>query len=307
MLGARLLSAAILIGTVLAFIWADATGFLGASAGTWLLPVYLAAVIGTAYEFARLLRVAIPPLEARPTALVAALAAVCSSAVVWLPAVGVRMPADCPIGLVGWGYLGVVAALIVFCFLAMRRYGRDRQSIAVPLAGQVLVVTYAIGLGHFLICLRLSPPELRGLLTLIGIIVIVKFCDSGAYFVGRFLGRHPMHSVISPKKTMEGAAGGLTVATLGGLVYFLFLVPAISGSDTPIEGAAEVLLCALGAFVVAMAGMTGDLVESLVKRSCAAKDSGTLLPGMGGVWDVTDSLLLAAPVAYAAQLAGCWG
>jgi phosphatidate cytidylyltransferase len=107
--------------------------------------------------------------------------------------------------------------------------------------------------------------------------------DTGAYLVGRTLGRRPFLPWISPKKTLEGVLGGLVVATFG-----VAVVLAISGSS-PVE--ALVLGPLLGATAQA-----GDLAESLLKRAAGVKDSGTLLPGHGGILDRVDSILFAAPV-----------
>jgi phosphatidate cytidylyltransferase len=101
--------------------------------------------------------------------------------------------------------------------------------------------------------------------------------------VGRAIGRRPFLPWISPKKTLEGVLGGLVVATL-----VVAVVLAISGSS-PLE--ALVLGPLLG-----IVAQSGDLAESLLKRAAGAKDSGTLLPGHGGILDRVDSILFAAPV-----------
>lgn len=107
--------------------------------------------------------------------------------------------------------------------------------------------------------------------------------DTGAYLVGRAIGRRPFLPWISPKKTLEGVLGGLVVATIG-----VAAVLALSGGN-PLE--AVVLGPLLGAVA-----QSGDLAESLLKRAAGAKDSGTLLPGHGGILDRVDSILFAAPV-----------
>ena len=123
-------------------------------------------------------------------------------------------------------------------------------------------------------------PERRWILVLLA---GVWSFDTGAYLVGRAIGRRPFLPWISPKKTLEGVLGGLVVATAG-----VAVVLAISGSS-PVE--ALVLGPLLGAVAQA-----GDLAESLLKRAAGAKDSGTLLPGHGGILDRVDSILFAAPV-----------
>ncbi len=111
--------------------------------------------------------------------------------------------------------------------------------------------------------------------------------DTGAYFTGRTLGRHPMAGRISPKKTVEGALGGLASAALVGALIGPWAATGIPWWQG-----------ALLALVATFASQAGDLAESAAKRAVGVKDSGRLLPGHGGVLDRIDSLLLAGPVVY---------
>lgn len=115
--------------------------------------------------------------------------------------------------------------------------------------------------------------------------------DIFAYFTGRLLGRHLMFPRVSPKKTMEGAAGGLAASLILGWVYAHWFWRT---SDTKV-----ILLLAL---CVAIAGQVGDLVESALKRGASMKDSGALLPGHGGLLDRVDSLIFGAPVLWLALM-----
>ncbi len=130
-------------------------------------------------------------------------------------------------------------------------------------------------------------------------ITIVVLGDCGAYFAGRAYGRRRLAPRISPGKTVEGALGALAAGTLGGLAVkeaFDIFAPALSYElSFPMAGV-------LG-FLLALVGMLGDLVESLLKRDAKVKDSGRLLPGTGGVLDRIDSNLLAIPVMYHLLLA----
>jgi phosphatidate cytidylyltransferase len=114
--------------------------------------------------------------------------------------------------------------------------------------------------------------------------------DTLAYFAGRAFGRHPLHPTVSPKKTIEGAIGGLAGSIIGGVAMVVLL-------DLPIELVPAGLI-ALGAGAVAQAG---DLAESLVKRAVGVKDSGAILPGHGGMLDRIDGVIFAMPV-FAASL-----
>jgi phosphatidate cytidylyltransferase len=120
----------------------------------------------------------------------------------------------------------------------------------------------------------------RGLAWLLFVIVVTWLSDTGAYLVGRSMGRTPMYPAISPKKTIEGLLGGLLAAILFGL-----LANEIFGLDLPI------LVAAGASFLLAFVGVIGDLAESLMKRQAGFKDSGTLIPGHGGMLDRIDALL----------------
>lgn len=121
-------------------------------------------------------------------------------------------------------------------------------------------------------------------------IFVPKSCDIGAYFTGRLLGRHRMTPVLSPKKTWEGAAGGLAVAMMVAVALDRL------GPASLLQGC--VFLEVGFGLTVGLAGMLGDLAESLLKRDCQKKDASQVVPGFGGILDVVDALLFAAPVAY---------
>jgi phosphatidate cytidylyltransferase len=121
--------------------------------------------------------------------------------------------------------------------------------------------------------------------------------DVGAYTVGRLIGRHKMAPVLSPGKTWEGVAGGLGFSCLGAWVTFTWLVPAMTG-EAPTPAAWRWIVYGL---LVGGTGIVGDLAESLIKRDVGRKDSSTWMPGFGGVLDLLDSILIAAPIAYL-----CW-
>ena len=126
--------------------------------------------------------------------------------------------------------------------------------------------------------------------------------DAGAYFAGRAYGRRKLAPNISPRKTVEGALGGVLFGTFCALVckaLFDFLWPELSALFGYAFGAAL-------AAILGVVAIVGDLVESLLKRDAAQKDAGALLPGMGGVLDRIDSGLIAIPVMYYVMLANTW-
>lgn len=118
---------------------------------------------------------------------------------------------------------------------------------------------------------------------LMGIIALIWLNDTGAYFAGRSFGKHKLWELISPKKTWEGILGG-TIASLLGAFIVHMLVPHLS-----------TIHWSMISFIVSIAGPIGDLVESAFKRTAGVKDSGTILPGHGGVLDRFDSLIYVGP------------
>lgn len=152
--------------------------------------------------------------------------------------------------------------------------------VGVPLS--LMVATRALGEGNW------------GLAALLTIIATTKSADAGAYFAGKSLGRNKLIPRLSPGKTWEGLAGGAVTATIVAAVCLSVLFPWIAGfghdPSEPLATPGVGLALILGPSLT-LAGVIGDLAESLVKRDCGAKDSGTWLPGLGGVWDVTDSLI----------------
>jgi phosphatidate cytidylyltransferase len=118
------------------------------------------------------------------------------------------------------------------------------------------------------------------------IMAAIVISDSAQYYTGRAFGRRPLSPTISPKKTVEGAIGGVVFGTLATVVggHYVF-------------GSPFWILALLGA-AISLLGIVGDLFESLLKRSAGVKDSSNLIPGHGGVLDRIDSWLFAAPVYY---------
>ena len=124
----------------------------------------------------------------------------------------------------------------------------------------------------------------------LSVFVFIWLSDTGAYCVGSLIGRHRLFERISPKKSWEGFAGGVLCAVAVGWLYGLYAGP----GDT-----AHGLLWSGAGLVVAVAGVLGDLVESMLKRSAGLKDSGNSIPGHGGFLDRFDALILAVPFVYA--------
>ncbi|TDJ43109.1 MAG: CDP-archaeol synthase [Gammaproteobacteria bacterium] len=177
---------------------------------------------------------------------------------------------------VGW----VIAAGIVV------GYPRSAMVLRAPgvIPGAGLLVLTGAWLG--LVSLRAQPG--LGAWLIIWLFVVVWSADIGAYFVGRAYGRHKLALAVSPGKTWEGAAGGLVCSVLlaTGLVGIVPALHMVSLSLTD---------WALLAFALGAISIVGDLFESVLKRETGAKDSGTLLPGHGGLLDRIDALLAVLP------------
>jgi phosphatidate cytidylyltransferase len=125
-------------------------------------------------------------------------------------------------------------------------------------------------------------------------LAVVVWCDTGAYFAGRAYGERKLAPRISPGKTVEGAIGGVLAGTIAGLVFKLIFDiwwPELSR----LVGWGLAILFGMA---LSVAGMVGDLIESLLKRDAQVKDAGELLPGHGGVLDRIDASLLGIPVMY---------
>jgi len=120
------------------------------------------------------------------------------------------------------------------------------------------------------------------------VLLVAWLADTGGYFAGRFLGNAKLYPAVSPKKTWAGAWGGLAGSVVGVAVLKLFFAEWLTWLD--------VFMIAIPGGII---GQMGDLAESLIKRSVGVKDSGTLLPGHGGILDRIDAVLFIAPYVYA--------
>ena len=169
---------------------------------------------------------------------------------------------------------------MLFSLFTVREMKTALNDTAVMLFGVVYV---SFLLSHLLLLRGL--PEGQGLILFV--LGITWLCDAGAYYVGQLMGRHPLAPRISPKKTIEGAVGGLVFSVSGSLAAKFWFLPALSMMDSLFVG-----------LLLGVVGQLGDLVESLWKRSAGVKDSSTLLMAHGGVLDKVDSLIFTAPVFY---------
>lgn len=170
--------------------------------------------------------------------------------------------------------------LLLSLFLEMPPDEKNTTGAACALLGPI----YACLPMALLLLIDLQPS---GKLWIFFMLVVVFATDTGAFYTGRAWGKHRLYRAVSPGKTWEGAVGGFLAGIAGGVLF-----TAYTGLH-PIDF--RLFLLAAG---VGTAGQIGDLVESMLKRNHGVKDSGSLLPGHGGVLDRVDSILFAAPVLY---------
>jgi phosphatidate cytidylyltransferase len=187
---------------------------------------------------------------------------------------------------------GTFAAIVLSAFLAEMATFREPGESVTRIALTIWIAAYVGLLPSFFAQLRWLPGPAEGIPTstvaLALAIFVPKTCDIGAYFTGRLLGRHRMTPVLSPKKTWEGFAGGMVTAVL--------VAVGLSRLGTRLH---DSYWLAIGfGLTVGLAGVLGDLAESLIKRDCQRKDAAQSVPGFGGVLDVVDSVVFAAPVVY---------
>ncbi len=261
--------------------------FATGAVGLEILALGIAALVG--FEVERLVRAAGRPIVAGGVAGGAAVVVLVAALPVLLPGPGAgRIAAAAP-----------VVAMLVLVALGAASFGRRDPADGFAAWSATSFGALYVGLLAAFASLATYPaPAPVGadgvVATILGdgrawpllLVAAVWAFDTGAYLVGRAIGRRRFLPWISPQKTVEGVVGGLVVATVV-VVGALALL-----GRNPVEGL--VLGPLLGA-----AAQAGDLAESLLKRAAGAKDSGSLIPGHGGVLDRTDSFLFAAPVLLA--------
>jgi phosphatidate cytidylyltransferase len=182
------------------------------------------------------------------------------------------------------GMMVVIMANILICgVVTIFRFHAD------PLIMEALFKQFAgiIYIPLFVSCLILIRNGAEGVVWIFFLLLMVAANDTGAYYIGSWYGKHKLCPDVSPGKTIEGFAGGLATLILSGILFKVCFLPAFSW------GPMLFLFLLIG-----IVGPIGDLFESVLKRTFHFKDSGTLLPGHGGILDRIDALMFAAPVFY---------
>lgn len=187
---------------------------------------------------------------------------------------------------------GMILAGTLMAVLMRQCFEKDNRQPVTTIAATLMGVMYIAFLFNFYTKLLLQWPDGDGRMLLFYMILIVKVTDISAYTTGCSIGRHKLIPRISPAKTWEGCIGGV----LGGLATSMLFWWLAGGAVGPVTlSIADAVILGI---LLPVTGIIGDLIESMLKRAVGVKDSGRLVRGMGGVLDVLDSLLFAAPVLY---------
>lgn len=283
MLWQRLITGPLLIALILAVVWCDALLDRWSAArelppGLLLFSFACVLAVLIAREIVAFLRGAGLPASAFAASFAALLGLV-----------GTSLSTLVPTGVGVSGALSTaLAAMLLAALLRMARE-RDPKGVLALVGGTLLAGVYGGVLLGFWMLVRLEHSPW----ILVGAILTTKSCDIGAYFTGMSIGRRKMIPWLSPKKTWEGLAGGIVTATFVGAGLAVLSTRCESPTDH-----IPIWVGAVGGALVAVIGQAGDLAESAFKRDSGLKDSGRVLPGMGGVLDVLDSPLFTGPVVY---------
>lgn len=190
-------------------------------------------------------------------------------------------------------FVALVAVVAMLCAVPFRHVasGEGESNPVVDLAASLAGLVYPAALLATLTAIRLDVaaglPGREPVWATLAVFLLVALADTAAYYTGRAIGKTPLAPSVSPKKTREGAMGGVVGAMLGAWALGAFALPSV-----PMWA-----MLTLGV-VAGVVSPLGDLAESRLKRAVGVKDSGTLLPGHGGFLDRLDALLVAAPLAY---------
>jgi phosphatidate cytidylyltransferase len=181
----------------------------------------------------------------------------------------------------------ILLLLTIATLVAATLRGAPFDKMIASSGATMLGVLYVVLLGGYLVALRTGFEERLSAHLLSFFFLVLMGSDTGAYYVGRAMGKHKLAPKISPGKTWEGVAGGVVAAlALAAVAHFWFF------KELPLKWALPL------AAVMAVLGILGDLTESALKRGAGAKDAAKILPGHGGALDRLDSLLFNAPLLY---------
>ena len=187
----------------------------------------------------------------------------------------------------GWELFFMVLVLLMIFIMQFIR--KDNNNAIIGISTTLFGVLYVSWFFSFLIKIRFLLPGVEGVKLLAFIILITKTGDMGALLIGSKFGKHALFPRVSPNKTIEGSLGSFAFSMIAALAARSWLPMSVDFSI--------IQILFMGVFFGAL-GQLGDMSESLIKRDCNVKDSGKMLPALGGVLDSIDSLLFSAPAFY---------
>lgn len=289
MLSWRLTISAILIPSIIGLFWWDAS--LGASALVLLIFCLLVTLRST-WEMCQLLKTRQMKPQFELTAACSVLVIFATWGQTWL-----RLPAEGHVGLLA--SLGCVAAALMTSFVLLLLFEaarfRKAGSSLESLGANSITVLYAAGLLAVLCQMRWYPRPEIGYFVVASVIICVKSGDTMAYTFGRLFGKRKMVPWLSPGKTWAGGFGAMVGSGLGGWAWLTFGGKLFDAGPQVISFNSVIAY----SLMLGVVGLVGDLCESLIKRDAEKKDSAQLMPGFGGLLDLLDSPLFAAPFALA--------
>lgn len=180
-----------------------------------------------------------------------------------------------------WGFALIVILCFILFLIELTRSDNSNAIVAISIT--LLGIIYISWTLSFILRIKFFP---QGNLLLAWLILVTKSGDIGAYLIGSKKGKHNLIPRISPKKSIEGSLGGLVFSVIAASLGWFFL------RDISI-----LHIFSLG-LLIGILSQVGDMAESVIKRDCQVKDSGKLLPGIGGMLDVMDSMIFTVPVFY---------
>lgn len=195
----------------------------------------------------------------------------------------------------GGELVALFCAVVPVALYYLFRFG-DMATVGARLAASVTGIIYIGVLLTFLALIKRDVPGVEGGHLIVLVLLLAWVGDTGAYFAGRFLGKRKLYEAVSPKKTWAGALGGLAGSVAGAA----FVKAVLLGDPASLTYLGWLTWSDVFALAIPAAalGQMGDLVESMVKRSSGVKDSGSILPGHGGMLDRLDAVLFIAPYVY---------
>lgn len=312
MLRDRLLSSAVLIAATLTLLWLDIKHPLLGVPALWLIPLVLFFSLGTAFDLATMLRSSGHTINRRWIIVATAIITLSPCVPMLWSTLHQPYPATCPIGTTGWVVVGVTAAIFLLLIREILVYRSGGGALQRTLGGVFASVYVGVPMATLILIRQLGSTAggvgpwtsaAWGVAAVVTMIAVTKAGDTGAFFTGKAVGRRKLVPRLSPGKTWEGALGGTATAIAVSYACCYGLIPAMA---TVTQAPPWWGPLAFG-IVCAVSGLLGDLAESLVKREAGVKDSGAWLPGLGGVWDVTDSLIGAVMPAWIMLAAGLAG